>query len=126
MLLAYIMLESYMFRKISVKLLPKTKSSTIVETWFQNGQFCKCLLPLVNRISIKTLEKYLSIYWHIAWNVRTWLGIKDEIYIILTSRNVATMVTKKSKKSFSRVSHTLRLCACAECIVSKVIWFTWV
>jgi len=24
---------------------------------------------------------YLGVYWPIALNVRTWLGIKDEIYI---------------------------------------------
>jgi len=28
------MLESYIFRQISAKFLSKTKSSTIVETWF--------------------------------------------------------------------------------------------
>jgi len=33
---------------MSAKLLPKTKSNTIAEDYFQ---------PLVNRISIKTLEK---------------------------------------------------------------------
>jgi len=32
MMLEYIMLESSIFRQISVKLLPKTKSNTIVET----------------------------------------------------------------------------------------------
>jgi len=32
MMLVYIMLESYIFSQISAKLLPKTKSSTIVET----------------------------------------------------------------------------------------------
>jgi len=32
MILVYIMLESYIFRQISAKLLPKIKSSTIVET----------------------------------------------------------------------------------------------
>jgi len=31
-MLVYIMLESYIFRQIAAKLLPKTKSSTIVET----------------------------------------------------------------------------------------------
>jgi len=30
--LVYIMLESYIFRQISARFLPKTKSSTIVET----------------------------------------------------------------------------------------------
>jgi len=32
MMLVYIMLESEIFRQISAKLMPKTKSSTIVET----------------------------------------------------------------------------------------------
>jgi len=31
-MLVYIMLENWIFRQISAKLLPKTKSSTIVET----------------------------------------------------------------------------------------------
>jgi len=58
MMLVYIMLESLIFRQISAKLLPKTKSSTIVEISFGMGSLAKdCFQPLVNRISIKTLEK---------------------------------------------------------------------
>jgi len=36
-------LQSYIFRQISAKFLPKTKNSSIVETSFKNGQFCKRL-----------------------------------------------------------------------------------
>jgi len=40
------MLQGYIFRKISAKLLPKTESSTIVETCFRMGSFAKnCLQP---------------------------------------------------------------------------------
>jgi len=41
MMLVYIMLESYIFKQISAKLLPKTKSSTSVETQFWDGEFSK-------------------------------------------------------------------------------------
>jgi len=54
------MLENYIFRQTSAKFLPKTNSSTIV--WrlsFRMGSFAKDFLQtLVNRISIKPLEKY--------------------------------------------------------------------
>jgi len=43
---------------------------------------------------------------------------------IPASRNVATMVTNKSKQYFVRDSYTLRLSAIAECIGSQVISFT--
>jgi len=36
------------------------------------------------------------------------------------------MVTKQSKRYLFRDSFTLRLCACAECMGSQVIWFAWV
>jgi len=55
------MLESYIFRQISAKFLPKTKSSTSL-LWrlsFTMGSFAKdCFQPLVKRISIKTLDKH--------------------------------------------------------------------
>jgi len=53
-------------------------------------------------------------------------GLDSEIRIkytfFLTSCNVATMVTNKSKRYFSL---TLTLCTYAECIGSLVIWVTW-
>jgi len=55
------MLESCIFMQISAKFLPKTNSSTSVKAEFWDGQFCKRLSSTnstVNRISIKTLEKY--------------------------------------------------------------------
>jgi len=50
---------------------------------FRMGSFAKdCLQPLVNRISIETLEKYWPCYiCPIAQNLVTWLGIKDSLYI---------------------------------------------
>jgi len=58
------MLESYIFRQMSAKLLPKTKAARLWRLSFTMGSFVKaCLQPLVNRISIKTLENYLpTIY----------------------------------------------------------------
>jgi len=51
MMLVHIMLETKIFRQFSAKLLPKTKSSTIVETYFGMGSLAKgCFQPLVNRI----------------------------------------------------------------------------
>ena len=38
---------------------------------------------------------HLAVYWPIAQNVGTWLGSKDKYTFILTSCNVATMVTNK-------------------------------
>ena len=43
------MLESYIFRQISAKFLPKTKSSTIVETLFWDVQFCKRLFSTISK-----------------------------------------------------------------------------
>jgi len=57
------MLESYIFRQISAKLLPKTKAAPLWRLSFRMGSFAKaCLQPLVNRISIKTLKNYLRSY----------------------------------------------------------------
>jgi len=36
------------------------------------------------------------------------------------------MVTNQSKRHLLRDSYTLRLCACAECMGSQVIWFACV
>jgi len=49
---------------MSAKLLPKTKAARLWRLSFTMGSFVKaCLQPLVNRISIKTLENYLpTIY----------------------------------------------------------------
>jgi len=59
----YIMLESYIFRQISAKLLPKTKAALLWILSFRMGGFAKaCLQPLVNGISIKRLESYLPSY----------------------------------------------------------------
>jgi len=61
------MLESYIFMQISTKLLPKTKAALFWRLSFRMGSFAKAYLePLVNRISIKALENYISnssIYW---------------------------------------------------------------
>jgi len=68
------MLESYIFRKISAELLLKTNTALLWRLSFRMGSFAKaCLQPLVNRISIKTLENYLTsyIHWLIAQNKRT-------------------------------------------------------
>jgi len=43
------MLESYIFRQTSAKFLLKTNNSTIVETCFQDGQFCKRLSLTMNK-----------------------------------------------------------------------------
>jgi len=48
MMLLYIMLESYIFRKISAKFLMKTKSSAIVETYFGDGEFRKGLFSTIS------------------------------------------------------------------------------
>jgi len=59
------MLVSYIFRQISAKFLPKTKSSTRL-LWrliFTVGSFAKHFLqPLVIMISMKKLEKYRLSY----------------------------------------------------------------
>jgi len=44
----FIVLENYIFRQISAKFLQKTKSSTIVETYFYDGQFCKRLSSTIS------------------------------------------------------------------------------
>jgi len=57
------MLESNIFGQISVKFLPK--AALLWRLSFRIGGFAKyCLppLPLANRISMKTLEKYLPSY----------------------------------------------------------------
>jgi len=57
------MLESYIFRQTSAKILPKTKAALLWRLSFRIGSFGKaCLQPLVNRISIKTLENYIPSY----------------------------------------------------------------
>jgi len=48
MMLVYTVLESYIFRQICAKLLPKTKSSTIVETKFWDGEFSKRLFSTIS------------------------------------------------------------------------------
>jgi len=53
------MLENYIFRQMSAKLLPKTKAALLWRLSFRMSSFAKaCVQPLVNRISIKTLENY--------------------------------------------------------------------
>jgi len=53
------MLETYIFRQMSAKLLPQAKAAPLWRLSFKMGSFAKaCLQPLVNRISIKTLENY--------------------------------------------------------------------
>jgi len=49
---------------MSAKLLAKTKAALLWRLSFRMGSFAKaCLQPLVNKISIKTLENYyLAIY----------------------------------------------------------------
>jgi len=57
------MLESYIFRQLSAKLLLTTKAALLWRLSFRMGSFAKaCLQPLVNRILIKTLENYLPGY----------------------------------------------------------------
>jgi len=54
------MLESYIFGKMSPKLLSKTKAALLWRFSFRMGSFAKaCLQPLAKRISIKMLENYL-------------------------------------------------------------------
>jgi len=51
------MFESYIFRQISAKVLPKTKAALLGRLSFRMDSFAKaCFQPLVNRISVKTLE----------------------------------------------------------------------
>jgi len=57
------MLESCIFRLTSATFLPKTNSSTIVDSGdlvleCMGSSEKDCFQPLVNRISIKLLEKY--------------------------------------------------------------------
>jgi len=53
------MLESYIFRQTSGKFCRKQTAALLWRLSFMMGSFAKdCLQPLVNRISIKTLEKY--------------------------------------------------------------------
>ena len=65
----------------------KKKSSTIVETYFGDGEFRKRLFSTMSEqdfnqnVGEVTYSIYLAAYWPIAQNVGTWLGIKDEIYI---------------------------------------------
>ena len=79
-----------------------------------------CFQPLVNKISTKMLEKQPTVFTQFYIDLQLQLktqGFDSEIRIkytfILTSCNVATMVTNKYKIFFSL---TLTLCACAECI----------
>jgi len=52
------MLESKIFRQIFAKLLPKTKTALLWRLSFGMESLAKdCFQPLVNRVSIKTLEK---------------------------------------------------------------------
>jgi len=68
MMLVYIMLESEIFRQISAKLLPKTKSSTIVETYFWDGKFSKRLFSTVSEqdfnqnVGEVAYSIYLAVY----------------------------------------------------------------
>jgi len=63
------MLESYIFRQMSATLLPKTKAALLWRFSFRMGSFAKAYLqPLVNRISIKTLENYLPTYILTYWS----------------------------------------------------------
>jgi len=39
----------YIFKQISVKFLPKTKSSAIVESLFYDAQFCKRLCLTISK-----------------------------------------------------------------------------
>jgi len=53
------MLENYIFRQMSAKLLLKTKAALLWRLSFRMSSFAKaCVQPLVNRISIKTLVNY--------------------------------------------------------------------
>jgi len=68
MMLVYIMLERCIFRQISANLLPKTKSSTIVETKFWDGEFSKRLFSTFSEqdfnqnIGEVAYSIYLAVY----------------------------------------------------------------
>jgi len=53
------MLEKHHFQANVCKLLAKTKAALLWRLSFTMGSFAKaCLQPLLNKISIKTLENY--------------------------------------------------------------------
>jgi len=68
MMLVYTMLESEIFRQISAKLLPKTNSSTIVETSFWDGEFSKRLFSTIREqdfhqnVGEVACSIYLAVY----------------------------------------------------------------
>ena len=56
-------LESCIFRQTSAKFLPRQTAALLWRLSFRKGSLAKdCLQPLVNRISIKSLEKYWARY----------------------------------------------------------------
>jgi len=64
-----------------------TKNSTIVETWFLDGEFSKRLFSTISEQDFNQnvgevgYSIYLAAYWPSAQNVGSWLGNKDKIYI---------------------------------------------
>jgi len=72
--------------QIIANLSSKTKSSTIVETWFCNEEFSKRLFSTISEQNFNqnigeiAYSIYLAVCWPIAQNVGTWLGNKDKIY----------------------------------------------
>jgi len=123
MMLVYLMLESYIFRQIFTKIFDRKQH--YCGDSFRIGSFAKdCLLPLVNRISIKPLEKCLPCYTlTIAQNVGLDQDFMIKCRFILTSCNVTTMVPNKPKIYFYRDSCTLWLCW-MHWFVSHLIYIT--
>jgi len=67
MILVYIMLGSQIFRHVSAKLSPKTKSSSIVETYCWDGEFSKRLFSDISEQDFNqnvevTYSIYLAVY----------------------------------------------------------------
>ena len=80
-----IMLESYIFRQISAKLVPKTKQH-YCGYLVSDGEFSKRLFStiseqdLTQNVGEVAYSIYLAVCWPTAQNVRTWVRNKDKIY----------------------------------------------
>ena len=83
------MLESRIFRQISVKLFPKTKKQNhcrdLVLEWavLQKNVFICSINEerFTQHVGEVASSIYLAVYWPTAQSVATCLGNKDEIYV---------------------------------------------